>query len=101
MGIEDLNRLDPLRLIIGHKLLVVIFYIPLQFEASSVKGSDDKEDKRNLAPVPSDGVPVNRVLPEASATLGDDKRVAAVYRLKCTIELDCHLLHGLRKIRNP
>jgi hypothetical protein len=47
-----------------------------------VKGSDDKEDKRNLAPVPSDGVPANRVLPEASATLGDDKRVAAVYRLK-------------------
>ena len=47
-----------------------------------MKGSDDKEDKRNLAPVPSDGVPVNRVLPEASATLGDDKKVAAVYTLK-------------------
>ena len=47
-----------------------------------MKGSDDKEDKRNLAPVPSDGVPANRVLPEASATLGDDKRVAAVYTLK-------------------
>ena len=47
-----------------------------------MKGSDDKEDKRNLAPVPSDGVPANRVLPEASATLDDDKRVAAVYMLK-------------------
>ena len=47
-----------------------------------MKGSDDKEDKRNPAPVPSDGFPANRVLPEASATLGDDKRVAAVYTLK-------------------
>ena len=47
-----------------------------------MKGSDDKEDKRNPAPVPSDGVPANRVLPEALATLGDDKRVAAVYTLK-------------------
>lgn len=47
-----------------------------------MKGSDDKEDKRNPAPVPSDGFPANRALPEASATLGDDKRVAAVYTLK-------------------
>ena len=47
-----------------------------------MKGSDDKEDKRNPAPVPSDGVPAYRVLPEASATLDDDKRVAAVYTLK-------------------
>ena len=47
-----------------------------------MKGSDDKEDKRNPSLVPVDGVPANRVLPEASATLDDDKTVAAVYTLK-------------------
>ena len=47
-----------------------------------MKGSDDKEDKRNPSLVLADGVPANRVLPEASATLGDDKRAAAVYKLK-------------------
>ena len=47
-----------------------------------MKGSDDKEDKRNPSLVPVDGVPANRVLPETSSTLGDDKRVAAVYTLK-------------------
>ena len=47
-----------------------------------MKGSDDKEDKRNPSLVLADGVPANRVLPEASATLGDDKRVAAVNTLK-------------------